>query len=1012
MDIFSALKKIFSTGLIVNDVQNQKIRVIDTQRSQAYSRRNTFFDKLQRNQIQNSSMVQNYSLNRVSLYRDYDMMDCDALMSSALDVYVFQSLTKDEYGQIMKITAEDQQIVEILTELFYERLNCQFNFNVWFRNFVKYGDFFLALRIDDEHGIIGCQPISPYDIERVQGEDYDNPDTYYFRMLAGGNQLIDNYNIAHFRLLNDTNFLPYGRSTLQPARRIWKNFSLMVDAMMIQRIMRAPERRVFKVDVGDIPNDEVGPFMQDVINKMKKVPYKDPVTGEINLKYNMQNLLEDFFIPVRGNQDGSTVETLAGMENSFTDDIAFIKSYMMAALKIPKAFLTFQQGIQAKCFAPYTRIKLLDGRILTLQDLSKIYEEMPDIALQTLTYDFDLKMFIPTNIKWCSKTRLDAQIVRVYLDNDTHVDVTPDHNFILSDGNKKMAKDLLQNDSLLRFDIEYSSGGYPKIYQPMLRKYVDIHKVIDNHNNGQIIKNGYNDQGKFNRKDIIVIHHKDFDKENNSSDNLQRMTFQQHGNYHSKMVYNFLRPESIQKRIKALGSQQVRKKMSNSLKNSKKAQIARKKLIQKNRLPENRKYNSDIVKKYLQNNHQAKYRLRNIWQALTHQEKSNIVKKTWDNAPQSRHQVSRNCAKKNLTTKEARQKSIDAIKHKYPGQKFYFWAKGQNSKVWVKRPSMQYLHQIANSLTYNPTFGQFSKQCGFNTPIILKQIIYKNGISVQQFLNDHFGFRHGRKKDISLQIFINLIQYSKDFNSLYNNYKYPLGVRALSRLLINFNLSEEWLYKNIGIKYNHKVIKVQHLPERMDTYNLQVQHKDHNILLYDNGIVVKQSTLSQLDIIFARYIENLQSLFINQLYRVALIHLFVLGYTDFNEVNFKLQLNNPSNVKKLQELQLWERKLQIGKKMQQTMHFNLGFIYENIYDQSQEEKLKMQKGIIKDRQFMAKLEQIGQGGQQSQYQEEQQEQTDQETPSEYEQLKDTTDLTYEQQPLTNKFQGNSPLNLD
>lgn len=422
MNIFTALKKVFSTGLIVSDIRNDSIKIIDTQRSQAYSKKNTFFSKLHRNQFYQSTLAQNYSINRLALYRDYDMMDADPVLSSALDIYTFQALTKDEYGDMLKIKSNDAQIEQILRELFYQRLNCQFNFSIWFRSFVKYGDFFLALRLDDELGIIGAEPISAYDIERIE-DDERNPDTYYFRFVAGNENLIDNYNIAHFRLLKDPNFLPYGRSALQPARRIWKNLSLMIDAMMIQRIMRAPQRRVFKVDVGDLDNEEVGPFMNDVIQKMKKIPYKDPQTGQINLKYNIQNLLQDFFIPVRGRQDGSSIETLSGMQNNMIDDINFVMSYMMAALKTPKAFLTFQQGIEAK--STLASLDIIFARLIEdFQNLfvSQLYR-ISLIHLFILGYtDFDninfkLQLNNPSNVKkiqeielWNQKIDLGARM--------------------------------------------------------------------------------------------------------------------------------------------------------------------------------------------------------------------------------------------------------------------------------------------------------------------------------------------------------------------------------------------------------------------------------------------------------------------------------------------------------------------------------------------------------------------------------------------------------------------------
>ena len=89
MDIFDKLKRVFSSGIIVRDIDTGTIKVIDHNRTQAYSKQNKTISKLLKNQQTQSSLSQNYSLNRLALYRDYDMMDSDALLSSALDVYVF-----------------------------------------------------------------------------------------------------------------------------------------------------------------------------------------------------------------------------------------------------------------------------------------------------------------------------------------------------------------------------------------------------------------------------------------------------------------------------------------------------------------------------------------------------------------------------------------------------------------------------------------------------------------------------------------------------------------------------------------------------------------------------------------------------------------------------------------------------------------------------------------------------------------------------------------------------------
>jgi hypothetical protein len=154
--------------------------------------------------------------------------------------------------------------------------------------------------------------------------------------------------MAHFRLLSDTNFLPYGKSMIESARRIWKQLSLMEDAMLIHRIMRAPEKRVFKIDIGNINPQEVDNYMQKIINKMKKTPFVDKNSGDYNLKYNIQNLTEDFFLPVRGGDSGTSIDNLSGLEYTATEDIDYLKAKLFSALKIPKAFLGYEEGISGK----------------------------------------------------------------------------------------------------------------------------------------------------------------------------------------------------------------------------------------------------------------------------------------------------------------------------------------------------------------------------------------------------------------------------------------------------------------------------------------------------------------------------------------------------------------------------------------------------------------------------------------------------------------------------------------
>jgi hypothetical protein len=284
-------------------------------------------------------------------------MDNDAIVASALDIYADESTMKNEYGKILEVNSDNENIHDILHNLFYDVLNIEFNLWPWVRNMCKYGDFYLFLDIKEKYGVTNVVPLSAYDVTRLEGEDPENPYFTQFIVENGDNRhssrmtegkTLENFEIAHFRLLSDSNFLPYGKGMIEGARKIWKQLSLMEDAMLIHRIMRAPEKRVFKIDIGNIPPAEVENFMQKIINKMKKAPVIDQATGEYNLKYNIQNLTEDFFLPVRGGDSGTQIDSLAGLTYEAVDDIEYLRNKLMAALKVPKAFLGYDEAAGSK----------------------------------------------------------------------------------------------------------------------------------------------------------------------------------------------------------------------------------------------------------------------------------------------------------------------------------------------------------------------------------------------------------------------------------------------------------------------------------------------------------------------------------------------------------------------------------------------------------------------------------------------------------------------------------------
>jgi len=410
--VYGRLKRLFNTNVIVRKYGKNKLRVIDNDYLQSvgnphnskYIDRFTRLHGIKPNSMNMYNPNYNYFSSKTELYTDYEVMDQDSIIASALDIYADEAVMKDDFGDVLRITSDNEQIKKILYNLFYDILNIEFNLWPWVRNMCKYGDLYLRLDIQEEIGIVNVVPMSAYEVVREEGMMPDNPYHVQFKQLGGGNVTYENYEIAHFRLLTDSNFLPYGKSIIEPARKVWKQLTLMEDAMLINRIMRAPEKRIFKIDVGNIPPMEVDTYMQKIINQMKKTPYVDQQTGEYNLKFNLQNMLEDYFLPVRGGQSGTEIDTLAGIEFNGIDDIEYLRNRMMSALKVPKAFLGYDESISGKATLAAEDVRFAR----TIERVQRIIiSELHKIAIVHLfaqgfenaeLIDFELSMTSPSTI--------------------------------------------------------------------------------------------------------------------------------------------------------------------------------------------------------------------------------------------------------------------------------------------------------------------------------------------------------------------------------------------------------------------------------------------------------------------------------------------------------------------------------------------------------------------------------------------------------------------------------------
>jgi len=349
-----------------------KKELLKTTSKQEYERekleaRQTYYLANQWARIENNLYTQAvyYEPTRLASFYDYESMEFTPEISAALDIYAEESTTPNQDGHILQIYSDSKRIKAILVDLFINSLDINTNLPMWTRNTCKYGDNFVFLKLNPEKGVVGCMQLPNIEIERHEagmGIKKTDPETdpskkaLKFKWKQKDMEF-NSWEIAHFRLLGDDRRLPYGTSMLEKARRIWKQLLLSEDAMLIYRTSRAPERRVFKVFVGNMDDADVEPYIQRFANKFKRSQTVDPQTGNVDMRFNQMAVDQDYFVPVRDPAQASPIETLAGAQNlSEIADIEYIQKKLLTALRVPKGFLGFEEAVG-------------DGKNLALMDI-------------------------------------------------------------------------------------------------------------------------------------------------------------------------------------------------------------------------------------------------------------------------------------------------------------------------------------------------------------------------------------------------------------------------------------------------------------------------------------------------------------------------------------------------------------------------------------------------------------------------------------------------------------------
>ena len=391
-DLFRSLTRLFS-GPIVNR-RTQTGRQLRRRHLDIYSKwfksaSGKQFKKQEYNpmNVVSANMVSNRS--RSERYVDFDQMEYMPEIASSLDIYADEMTTHSDLQPMLKIKCPNEEIKAILKSLYHSVLNVEYNLFGWCRTMCKYGDLFLYLDLDERLGVKNCVGLPPQEIERLEGEDPTNPNYIQYQWNSAGLTL-ENWQVSHMRVLGNDKNAPYGTSVLEGARRIWRQLTLLEDAMMAYRIVRSPERRVFYIDVGAIAPQDVEQYMQKVMTQMKRHSVVDDKTGKIDLRYNPLSIEEDYYIPVRGTSNTKIDNLQGGQFTGTVEDVKYLRDKLFAALKVPQSYLTMGEGATED----KTTLAQKDVRFArTIQRLQRVVttelEKIGIIHLYTLGYRGD-----------------------------------------------------------------------------------------------------------------------------------------------------------------------------------------------------------------------------------------------------------------------------------------------------------------------------------------------------------------------------------------------------------------------------------------------------------------------------------------------------------------------------------------------------------------------------------------------------------------------------------------------
>jgi hypothetical protein len=815
-----------------------------------------------------------YESTRIGSYSDFENMEFYPEIAAALDVMMEEATTTNDKGKILNIYSDSNRIKGVLEDLFFNRLDIHVSLPMWTRNVCKYGDNFVMLNIDSKNGIIGGRQLPNFEIERhegdiinslhsginrINGDEVDNKVKFYWR---GKDIEFNSWQIAHFRLLGDDRRLPYGSSMLEKARRIWKMLSLAEDAMLVYRVTRAPERRIYKIFVGNIDEEDVPAYVDEIANRFKRTQIVDPKTGQVDLRYNASGNDQDFFIPVRDENAPNPIDTLPGA-----------------------------------CISLDTRIPLLDGRTI---ELSEIINEWDGGNRDLWVYSCNPETgeLAPGIITWAGITRKDAEVIKITLDNGKSITTTPDHKWVHRTNGFVEAKDLKVGDSLMPFyrDEEYIlkkkySKKYERVWDSHKQEWVYTHRMVS-----YFMKEGNNEQyhifeGSYEKDNMKTIHHMDNNRFNNNPKNLFFMDSKDHYRYHRHELWST--PEKRNITVKKI-SDGLNRYISNISEEEKQLRGNQSKLNSINsRNKANETFNNNPNKKEIISNRGEKISIAKSTEEFK-EKFSEIAKNNWK-SDEYRNKV---FSKKQTLTFTDELYNMFFEMFKLTGRADLALTELNKSEDFMREfnePNSDIRSSLTNLTEFtHKHLEKMLKEKGFKNyrdwcKVTAEKLGYKNVRAWRYFIeknkNSTEFYNH---KIVSIEWLNETIDtgtITVDGNEIYHNYH-------------TFATESGVFIKNSNLD---QIADIQYLQRKLFT-SLRVPKQ---FLNFDEA-QGEGKNLSLQDVRFSRTINRIQQAMLAELNKIAIIHLTVLGFDDDLD-NFTLTLNNPSTqaeMLKVEQLQL------------------------------------------------------------------------------------------------------------